>query len=342
MLDRESGFADEKVIGLLRRSFVPVALDVWYEERRQDAAGELFRKVVYQREGMEPGRTTQGLYVCAPDGTLLAGWNNRDAARLRDRLGAALDGWRPRPAGAPPETRGLEGKRGAGQEERDAAADPRFARAPPDGGLVVAVHSRIVKADWPDTRDAWERIHQRASGFDHLWITRDEVEALARGDFPRSLAVRIARFHCIDNTRGEPPMWEKGEVRALAIGFADGGGSGARTGAAAGARPARAAGARSAGAAGGGPIDGEIALLTDAGDRGFTARAFGVVERSGDRITRFDLVIRGEFFGEGTYTKGAPPGKFTLAIAFTLAGDGADGAVPPQGARWLDDYYGRV
>lgn len=302
MLDRESSFADDAVVDLLRRRFVPVALDVWYEERRQDADGDYYRKVVFQREGMVPDRTTQGFYVCGPDGTLIQGWNNRDPAKLRQILRKAAEEYRAPKSGA-----------------LDAKEDPAFDRTPPAGALVVDVHSRILKGQWPDATDAWQKIFHSASGRDHLWITRDEAAALTRGEFPKSLATRIARYHCIDNTRGEPPMWASSEVKLLQLS----------------AKPAKT----------GFAIDGDVQLATDAGDRGFDARAAGIVETKGDRVTRFDLAIRGEFFGEGTFTKGAPKGKFTLAIVFTLADDAPAKAewrkVPPQGARELADYLGR-
>ena len=315
MLDRESSFADDDVIELLRERFVPVAVDVWYEQRREDPAGEFFRKVVFQREGTSPDKTTQGFYVFGPDGKLLRGWNHRDPSRLRGHLREALDDHRPAVAPAP--AAALDGN-----------DDPRFARALPEGGLVVEVHSRIVDAAWPSERgDEYEEIRRRATGFDHLWIEKKEIEALVRGEFPKSLATRIARFHCIDNTRGEPPMWEKGEIRKLELGFLSLGG--ARQG------------------PGPGEISGSLELLSAKGDRGFEARAFGRIERDAKSgaITRFDLVLRGEYFGHGEFTPGAPPGKFTLAIAFTIAdGDrgSASATVPPQGARWLDDYLGRV
>lgn len=302
MLDRESSFADDGVVELLRRRYVPVALDVWYEERRQDGAGDFYRKVVFQRDGMVADRTTQGFYICAPDGTLISGWNNRDPAKLRQLLRKAADDYRP------PKSGGLEAKE-----------DPAFARAPPAGSLVVDVHSRILKGQWPEAGDVWQRIFRSATGRDHLWITKEEASALARGEFPKSLATRVARFHCIDNTRGEPPMWASSEVKALALE----------------SRPAKS----------GFAIDGELKLATDAGDRGFDARAAGMVETKGDLVTRFDLAVRGEFFGEGTYTKGAPKGKFVLAIVFTLADESPANAesrkVPPQGARELADYLGR-
>ena len=51
-------------------------------------------------------------------------------------------------------------------------------------------------------------------------------------------------------------------------------------------------------------------------------------------VTRFDLLARGEFWGEGTFTRGAPKGRFPLAIALSLADTSAGASgVPPQGAR---------
>ena len=48
------------------------------------------------------------------------------------------------------------------------------------------------------------------------------------------------------------------------------------------------------------------------------AQLLGVVETKGDRVVRFDVVALGDFWGEGTYTRGAPRGKFPLAVSFTL------------------------
>ena len=88
MLDRASSFAERDVVRMLSRHYVPVALDEWYAVRRQDEAGELYRKIVYQREGMRPGRTTQGLYLAEPDGALVVGWNNRDPGKLESNRAA--------------------------------------------------------------------------------------------------------------------------------------------------------------------------------------------------------------------------------------------------------------
>ena len=89
-----------------------------------------------------------------------------------------------------------------------------------------------------------------------------------------------------------------------------------------------------------GRLSGTVHLETASGKRGYKVSLLGRVEKKDGRITRFDLVARGEFWGEGTYTRGAPKGRFPLAVSFTLA-DGSDIAdgVPPQGSRgWVRGY----
>jgi hypothetical protein len=312
VLDRASSFADRDVIELLQRRFVPVALDVWYEERREDAAGDFFRKVVFQREGLVPGRTTQGFYAFAPDGTLLEGWNHRGVDRLKERLAASLAEWKPGEAAA------LTG-----------AVDARFDRSLPAGARVAEVRARITDAKWPAPQDEFRRTMQQATSLDHLWLLAPEIEQLRAGVFPPALARRIARFHCIDNTRGEPPTWEPAEVVRCELSLAPD------------PSPAAAASARQ-------EVSGSITLATADGQRRFTARVGGMVEFQGDALSRLDLAIRGLFAGGGEYTRDPPPGDFTLAIVLRLIDPEPDGSlppsarVPPQGARWLDDYLGRV
>lgn len=291
------------MIALLQTKFVPLVLDEWYEARRQDPAGELYRKIVFQRDGMSRDRTTQGLYIATPDGTLVQGWNNRNPGKLERLLAAALTAPRPRstaPAGDAP-----------------AKVDPRFARTPPAGGLVADVYTRVLAADWPAEASAHDRVLQAAIGRDHLWIRADEVSQLVAGRWPASLTHRIARFHLIDNTRGEPPMWRGTEVTTARVDLAR-----------------RGDGTWS--------ISGTAELAAEAADRSFRARLAGELNVHDGAITAFDLVASGEFRGHGTYTRnGAPPGPFTLGVAFRLAVPGAAAAVPPQGARDLRDYLGR-
>ena len=59
------------------------------------------------------------------------------------------------------------------------------------------------------------------------------------------------------------------------------------------------------------------------------------------QFERFDLLAKGNFWGEGLYTGGAPKGKFPLVIAFQLADSHiVAGSVPPQGTRSPKEYFG--
>jgi hypothetical protein len=187
--------------------------------------------------------------------------------------------------------------------------DERYRPDPPEGGLVVRVRSKILDGFAP-TEDRWQQILQGATSRDNLWISRWEHEALAGGSFPRSLAERLSRFHLVDSTRGEPSMWKTEEIRGMDYKLQ------------------------------GGILRGQVRLETADGARGYHAEIFGRVETANGVVTRFDGVAKGSFWGEGRYTKGAPAGKFPLAISFELA-DGSDvaDAIPPQGSRgWVPGY----
>jgi hypothetical protein len=293
VIDRASTFSQPEIVALLRTEFVPVAIDQAYQRRQQDAEGEFYRKIANQGPRPADGGTTQGRYVVDADGTLLGYNNNRDTERLLRLMRESLD--RPRPEAVA----AIE----AGKK------DARFSPEPPSDGLVVRVHS-LVLGGYPETEDPWLKIFQEGMGRDNLWIRGDEHEALRRGEFPDSLVVRLACFHLVDNTRGEPPMWKAEEIRERSLEFRDG------------------------------RLSGRIHLASADGSREFRADLLGFVASEGGRVTRFDLVAKGSFRGESPLTRNAPPGEFPLGVSFRLAdgGDPAD-AIPPQGSRgWIDGY----
>lgn len=293
MLDRASTFSHPEIVSLLRSEFVPVAIDQAYQRRQDDAEGEFYRKIANQGPRPADGNTTQGHYVAEADGAFRGYLNDRDPERLLRLMRETLA--LPRPEGAAPVDPGR--------------SDPRYAPAPPEGGFVARVHS-LVLGGYEETDDPRRRMFQEAMGRDNLWVRADERAALLRGELPDSLLERIARFHLVDNTRGEPPMWRAGELREREVDFRDG------------------------------RVSGRIRLESESGDREFRAELLGFVESEGERVTRFDLVAKGSFRGEGPFTRDAPPGEFPLAISFRLA-DGSDlaDAIPPQGSRgWVDGY----
>jgi hypothetical protein len=83
-----------------------------------------------------------------------------------------------------------------------------------------------------------------------------------------------------------------------------------------------------------GRLAGSVHLETKTSERGYRAKVLGAVESKDGKVTRFDAVARGLFWGEGSFSRGAPKGTFPFAVAFTLAGaKGEILEVPPGGAR---------
>jgi len=298
VIDRASTFANPRMVEMLREDFVPVALDQAYQRRQQDAEGAFYRRIASQGPRNDFGSTTQGFYVATAQGELLLYNNNRDPEKVRRLVAQAGERFRASAA--------------AGEETEAIApgtADKRYSPQPPDGGLVVRVRARVL-GGYPPATQPWQRELQVALSRDNLWVTGPEHAALAQGRLEETLLRRIARFHLVDNTRGEPPMWKDAEVRVL---------------------DARLEGGR---------LRGTVHLETGDGARGYRAELFGVVASDGTRVTRFDVVADGVFWGEGRYTRNAPEGRFPFAVALTLA-DGTDvaDAIPPQGSRgWVDGY----
>jgi hypothetical protein len=308
---------------------VPVAGDDWYQRRRQDAEGEFFRKVADQgpRKGVG-GSTRQGIYVFTAEGKLLAFRNAQDADVMRQVLKQGLAAFRQLP----------EEKRRAGavQVAEPGRVDNRYDRKTPAGGAVLNVYTRILDHDEKGKlcHGTCEKIGGDKTAHDHVWLTAEEIKSFvpagARvGDsFPlrRAMAQRLLRFHLVDNTRGEPPFWTREQVRKeeLRLRLEAVSDTGVRL-----------------------KLVGHALLSTNAdekrADRGFDVHLLGDIEidtRKG-RLTRFDVVAVGDHWGEGTYTRGARPGRTPLGVAIEIAAEGSQGRdVPPQAARELPEYLG--
>ena len=283
---------------MLRTRFVPVAIDQAYQRRQKDAEGEFYRKIAGQGPRSNFQSTTQGLYIAPAQGKLLLYNNNRDPAKVQRLLKEKLNIFQQNLAEY---SRAVAIKPGK--------VDARYNVSPPKGGLVVRVRAKVLGGYEPTT-DRWRAIFQSALSRDNLWISAAEHQALVQGQIPVSLQKRIARFHLVDNTRGEPPMWREKEIRQLKMTVR------------------------------GNRIEGQVLLRTDSGDRGYQAELFGELEVKAGKVVRLDLLARGDFWGDGPYTRNAPKGRFPLAVSFTLA-DGTDVAdrIPPQGSRgWLPGY----
>lgn len=331
MAGRALAFSDAEIIRLGREEYISVAADDWYERRRQDAEGKFFVSVANQgpQKG-EGGATRQGIYCLTAGGKLLAFKNaGQNAEVMREVLQQGLVKWRKLPES--------ERAPGAIRVPDQGKADTAYVRTPPSGGLILNVYARALDRPAPATfSDAVCKVGggDEASR-DHLWLTETEWKSLIPanpkkgGQFPMPprIAERILRFHLVDNTRGEPPMWRRDQLRISDLKFV-----------VERATPAEVL-LR---------LEGSVLLATDAdmakADRGYDARLLGYLRyaTSKQTIDRFDVVAVGDHWGEGVHTRGARPGRKPLGVGFELApGDSPADRIAPQAAREISEYFAR-
>jgi len=288
---------------MLEEDFVPVAIDQWYERRQKDAKGEFYRKIAGQGPRNDFEQTTQGHYTCDASGKLLGfNGNHVDLNRVKGMMRKALEDFDPDSCA---KVKAIE----PGQ------LDSRFNIQPPADGLVLRVHSKILDG-YEEPRNMRAATFQKSIGEDNFWIQAEEKAALIKaakenGEIPAAIAQRIARFHLIDNTRGEPPRWSFDEIQSLVMAIKDG------------------------------VVTGSVKLATSDNSRGYEADLRGHIEITEGQVTRFDMAAEGKFWGEGRHTGWAPKGKFPLAITFQLVDvSKLENQAIPHGAKgWLDGYY---
>lgn len=266
-----------------------MAVDQHIHRNLKDAEGELFAAVLKQA-GRRLDGYSQGVYVFTPQGKLLAFANIAEADRVKQLVAGALKKFDP---DAPP-------------PKFEEQAKPALVQ-PPEGGLILDVTAKVLGGY--DPADPRSKHHINSLGRDHLWLRKDEAEALAAGRLLESVQQRLVRYHLIDDTRGEPPMWSTSEIKKLELTLQNG------------------------------RLSGAVHLESKTGDRGYQAELLGFVEAKDGRVTRFDVLARGDFWGESTFTRGAPRGRYPFAVAFTLADpERAASKVPPQGTRGNRSY----
>lgn len=327
-MGRVSTFSDPEVIRMTLNDFIPVCTDDWYTRRRNDAEGKFFRAVADQgpRKG-ENGGTRQGIYVFTADGQLL-GFKNagQDAKVMKGVFRDSLAKFQRLPE--------RSRKPGAVEVGDPGKPDVFYVRTIPENGLVLRAHARILdKKDDKLCVGDCEFLGGNRASRDFVWLRDKEIRDLVPNTteigfqypMPTKIALRLARFHCLDNTRGEPDIWTKDQIRVndmtLTVTEVTDGKLTIR-------------------------LDGQVTLATEANldeaKRGYEAKLRGELQynRQTKTWSKFDIAVLGEHWGRSTYTPGDRPGKSLLGIVLTLADTSkASQRIPPQGIREQANYY---
>lgn len=296
-----SALSNKEVVALIRRHFVPLAIDAtndyfWRgEEEQAFLKGNVDTFVVRTADGKTLGNIAT-TYATDYDQHLLK------------LLKKALAAFKPRQVGEIKE--GLKGN-------------------PPQGIVVVNVVAKVMGKPEPYTleklfrfmpeakkmsgaeQQSYLKLYNRTTqmfhsawGRDHLWIRKDEAESLVKGILSESLKARIARYQLEDFTRGQAMYWHgKDDIRRAEMTLKDG------------------------------LLTGLVHLEDKQGGREYVAELRGHVESKEGKLTRFDIVASGQYRGASgtTLPAAVPRGKFPVVVAFSLAtGKAAADQVPPN------------
>ncbi|MBX9693138.1 MAG: hypothetical protein K2Z81_12185 [Cyanobacteria bacterium] len=268
-----------------------------------------------ERHGDE-GNTAQGFYIVSADGQTFgfetehpAHYNNYNIGVVRQFIDDGL--------------RAFQSKTRAHSNNE---SNRIFAQSKPfvaDSTSVVRVFSRI--SPMPAGADDLNK----SIGRDHFWILADELEKIissAHDDglpfaLPPSMVARMVRFHLVDNVRGEPDMWRKGQVKSVSF-------------------HARLLDKNQSVKTY--EFQGGFSMAAASGGRGFKGSITGqfdvVTEKP--KVSRFRAMAQGKAWGVSRFTPRAPAGQFPLMIAMIEASDEVSRVVPPQAyyPSWPDEY----
>ncbi|MCH8969192.1 MAG: hypothetical protein IIA66_08760, partial [Planctomycetes bacterium] len=174
---------------------MPAADEVWRLQRGTDRECRFFQAMADKGHYGGGQGTRQGIYVCSSSGDFLASINSLNPDTVITTLETALRKWQQLPETV---------------RRRGSAANPmpahRWETSYPDHGLVLVSVNRDLVAEQSDVRrtgDRWNR--------DHVWFSAEEARSWLPADpipgtvhqLPEPLVRRLARFHLVDNVRGQ-------------------------------------------------------------------------------------------------------------------------------------------
>gem|GEM_PF-2010120 len=300
-------FKNQEVINRLKTEFIPFAGNT---NELQVSKFDSPEKAWFLSTGSKlspnitKGGTAQGFYVVGADGQ---GYAYSISGRQKDEFMRLLDEGMAKFRASPSVPIKL-----------DILPIKTWTRTPPKDSLVVRTISRVLPLP------AGADVRNTSIGRDHYWIFSEDVAEIknAKGTtfpMPTKMARRMARFHLVDNVRGEPNRWRYDNARVLDITMK-----------------------RLS------PTDYSfegLYKLTNmeaqgGKEKGIAGRITGVITLDSKtmRATNFEAFAEGYAWGDHVNTSGAPPGKFPIKIAFRSVDDEISRSVSPQQSYFWDEY----
>jgi hypothetical protein len=292
-MDRVFTFADRRIIARLQTEFIPVAANSADLQWKGSTSAKWFAEVARAANPkFASADSLQGFYACAADGTPYGFGNVRNSSKLLALLTSAAYEF----AKAPPSP-----------VEIPAETCSRPTPSMPEGAASVSVFTRIRPLP------LGAKPINSGVGRDTLWITRDDLRSLVmRRSLPSGLALRICRFHLVDNVRGAPDLWASGQVKRVSIAT----------------RPGLVAGSYQF------TIDFSMA----ASDRGAEGKLEGEIsiDPSSLNLIRFRAYAEGYARGNPKFAPDAPLGRFP--IIWAMIDNPQAAPIPPEGSRLGTEY----
>jgi hypothetical protein len=199
---RGSVWCDERLVDVAGR-FVAAADETWRLQRGTDDECRFFQELTAQGHYRGSG-TRQGIYVATPGGELLGSINSLDPDAVLAMIERALAAW----DALPMERRWLA---------EDARIEPahRWEDNCPVDDLLLERFARDLPASGDPGAPRVPRWNP-----DHAWFTAREARAWLPPDprpgdvhaVPASSVERLARFHLVDNVRGQTLPFAREEV----------------------------------------------------------------------------------------------------------------------------------
>ena len=187
-----------------------MADEVWRLQRGSEADCIFFQHAVNKGKRITGRGSYQGTWILAPSGKLLAHINTRNIDKQLKVMRAGLEAWE----ALSPEERRLP----PGAEFRPTH---RWELNYPEGGLVL---ERIGRELVPEGLAGEPH---RSWNVDYAWASREEIlgqtqmDFIGRGGLSESnmnaLALRLARFHLIDNVRGQSIPFAEEEIQSAEL-----------------------------------------------------------------------------------------------------------------------------